>query len=126
MLPFSMGPVGSPMSQIGVQLTDSPYVVVNMRIMARIGLPVFKEIDKDEKRVVPCMHSVGAAAGARADRMCRGRATRKSTSCISRRRARSGRMDRATAAMRCWARNALRCGSLRISRATKAGWRSTC
>ena len=59
-LPFSMGPVGSPMSQIGVQLTDSPYVVVNMRIMARIGLPVFQEIDKDEKRVVPCVHSVGA------------------------------------------------------------------
>ena len=59
-LPFSMGPVGSPMSQIGVQLTDSPYVVVNMRIMARIGLPVFREIDKDVKRVVPCMHSVGA------------------------------------------------------------------
>jgi phosphoenolpyruvate carboxykinase (GTP) len=59
-LPFSMGPIGSPMSQIGVQLTDSPYVVVNMRIMARIGLPIFREIDKDEKRVVPCMHSVGA------------------------------------------------------------------
>ena len=59
-LPFSMGPVGSPMSQIGVQLTDSPYVVVNMRIMARIGLPVFKEIDKDYKRVVPCLHSLGA------------------------------------------------------------------
>ncbi|HEX4227827.1 MAG TPA: phosphoenolpyruvate carboxykinase (GTP) [Bryobacteraceae bacterium] len=59
-LPFSMGPVGSPMSQIGVQLTDSPYVVVNMRIMARIGMPVFAEIDKDVKRVVPCMHTVGA------------------------------------------------------------------
>lgn len=59
-LPFSMGPVGSPMSQIGVQLTDSPYVVVNMRIMARIGLPIYEEIDKDYKRVVPCMHSVGA------------------------------------------------------------------
>jgi len=58
-LPFSMGPVGSPMSQIGVQLTDSPYVVANMRIMARIGLPVFQEIDKDRKRVVPCLHSVG-------------------------------------------------------------------
>ena len=57
-LPFSMGPVGSPMSQIGVQLTDSPYVVVNMRIMARIGLPVYAEIDKGA-RVVPCMHSVG-------------------------------------------------------------------
>ena len=58
-LPFSMGPVGSPMSGIGVQLTDSPYVVVNMRIMASIGAPVFAEIDKDEKRVVPCMHTVG-------------------------------------------------------------------
>ncbi|MGI8962308.1 MAG: phosphoenolpyruvate carboxykinase (GTP) [Bryobacteraceae bacterium] len=59
-LPFSMGPLGSPMSQIGVQLTDSPYVVVSMRIMARIGLPVFKLIDEDVKRVVPCMHSLGA------------------------------------------------------------------
>ena len=58
-LPFSMGPVGAAVSQIGVQLTDSPYVVVNMRIMSRIGLPVFKEIDKDYKRVVPCLHSVG-------------------------------------------------------------------
>ncbi len=58
-LPFSMGPVGSPMSQIGVQLTDSAYVVVNMRIMARIGAPVFAEIDKDIQRVVPCMHTVG-------------------------------------------------------------------
>ncbi len=48
------------MSQIGVQLTDSPYAVVNMRIMARIGLPVYAEIDKAEKRVVPCVHSVGA------------------------------------------------------------------
>ncbi len=59
-LPFSMGPLGSPMSQIGVQLTDSPYAVVNMRIMARIGQKVFKLIDEDFKRVVPCVHSVGA------------------------------------------------------------------
>ena len=59
-LPFSMGPVGSPMARIGVQLTDSAYAVVNMRIMARIGLPVFAEIDKDDQRVVPCIHSVGA------------------------------------------------------------------
>ena len=59
-LGFSMGPVGAAMSQIGVQLTDSPYVVVNMRIMARIGKAVFEEIDRDTKRVVPCVHSVGA------------------------------------------------------------------
>src|ERR1700677_1423426 len=58
-LAFSMGPVGSPMSRIGVQLTDSPYVVANMRIMTRIGLPVLAEIDRGSARVVPCMHSVG-------------------------------------------------------------------
>src|SRR3984885_10000195 len=52
-LPFSMGPIGGAMSQIGVQLTDSPYVVVSMRIMARIGKAVFEEIDKGDKRVVP-------------------------------------------------------------------------
>jgi phosphoenolpyruvate carboxykinase (GTP) len=59
-LPFSMGPIGSSLSQIGVQLTDSPYVVVSMKIMARIGQAVFQEIDKDVQRVVPCIHSVGA------------------------------------------------------------------
>ena len=59
-LAFSMGVPGSPMSRIAVQLTDSPYVVVSMRIMARIGLPVLREIDRNIQRVVPCMHSVGA------------------------------------------------------------------
>ncbi|MFZ9683350.1 MAG: phosphoenolpyruvate carboxykinase (GTP), partial [Cephaloticoccus sp.] len=63
-LAFSMGPVGSPMSQIGVQLTDSPYVVVNMRIMARIGREGFELSDEDFKRVVPCVHSVGAPLAA--------------------------------------------------------------
>lgn len=58
-LAFSMGPVGSQFSQIGVELTDSPYVVVNMRIMTRIGIKVFQEIDKGTERVVPCLHSVG-------------------------------------------------------------------
>jgi len=62
-LAYSMGPVGSPMARIGVQLTDSPYAVVNMRIMARIGAPVFGEIDKDTQRVVPCVHTVGMPLG---------------------------------------------------------------
>ena len=59
-LPYSMGVIGSPMAQLGVQLTDSPYVVVSMRIMARIGQAVFTEIDREVQRVVPCMHTVGA------------------------------------------------------------------
>ncbi len=63
-LPYSMGPIGSPMSQIGVQLTDSPYALVNMRIMARIGIQVFQQIDTGIPRVVPCMHSVGAPLAA--------------------------------------------------------------
>ncbi|MGC1618962.1 MAG: phosphoenolpyruvate carboxykinase (GTP) [Candidatus Acidiferrum sp.] len=63
-LPYSMGPIGSPMSQIGVQLTDSPYALVNMRIMARIGVQVFQQIDTGIPRVVPCMHSVGAPLAA--------------------------------------------------------------
>ena len=58
-LAFSMGPVGSPLSKIGVQLTDSPYVVVSMRIMARIGAEVCAEIERGHHSFVPCAHSVG-------------------------------------------------------------------
>jgi phosphoenolpyruvate carboxykinase (GTP) len=62
-LPYSMGPIGSPISQVGVEITDSAYVVVNMRIMARIGQKVLAEIDQGA-RFVPCMHSVGAPLAA--------------------------------------------------------------
>jgi hypothetical protein len=107
-IPFVMGHVNAQQPMFGIEVTDSPYVVLSMGVMARAGRESLEAIDRRVRTTSP------------------GRAARRSTSRTSRRSGRSGRTAPATAATHCWARSATRCASPPPSRTTRAGWPSTC
>lgn len=114
-VPFSMGPVGSPLARLGVELTDSAYVVLNMRMMTRMGADALARIAEGEYWV-PAVHSVGyplidGYGNRRPDVTWPCNDTKYITH--FRRPGRSGRSAPATAATPCSARSASRCGSPR-------------
>ena len=113
-VPYLMGLPGSPLTKVGVEITDSIYVVLSMRIMTRMGQVAWDQLG-DRAAISPractaCSTSIPSAA----------------SSPISRRTTRSSRSARTTAATCCSGRSASRCGSAPTSAASRAGWRSTC
>ena len=112
-VPYVMGPADSSFSQVGVEITDSPYVAVSMRIMTRMGSVASERLGSSDY-FVKGLHSLGDLSPDRR------------LSSISRRSGRSGRSARATAATRCSGRSATRSASRAGWHATRAGSPSTC
>ncbi len=109
-IPFVMGHLEAEHPMFGVEITDSAYVVVSMRVMARMGTNVLRRMEEVDATFVPALHSVGMPLEP-GQRTSPGRATTPSTSCSSPRSARSGPTAPATAATPCSARSATRCAS---------------
>jgi phosphoenolpyruvate carboxykinase (GTP) len=112
-VPYCMGPIGSPFAKVGVELTDSVYVVLNQRIMTRMGNQALDMLgDSDDfNRGLHCTLDL---------------TPRSASSATSRRTTPSGRAARATAATCCWARSAWRCASAATWVRRRAGSPSTC
>ena len=121
-VPFCMGPLGADDPKLGVEITDSEYVVVSMRIMTRMGGRARQAGLR--RRFVKALHSVGAPL-AGPGRTCRGPATTPSTSPTSPRSARSGARLRLRRQRPAW-QEVLLAAHRRPWPTTRAGWPSTC
>lgn len=97
-VPFSMGPLGSPIAHIGVELSDSPYVAINMRIMTRMGKGLWNYWARMASLFIVCTRSVSRFPVVK--RMLFGQTTLQNTSYITQKVGRSGLLVRAMAAMR--------------------------